>query len=755
MRIISGLLYSVALCLLSSNYQVAAQIEGDGTLPVNSDVIKNGSNFQINGGSTRGNNLFHSFKKFNVPSGGEAFFNNANSIENIFTRVTGNSISNIDGIIKANGSANLFLINPNGIIFGDNAKLDIGGSFIGTSASSINFADETSFNAVAPQEKALLTINVPVGLQFGQNSQPITVNSQTQLEVKPGNTLALIGGDIDIKGGILKSPQGNIELGSVDAGIVNINSSGLIFGYENISSFKDISLQQNLIDASGFGGGSIHLQGRNIVANNGSQIIIQNFGFKKAGDITVNASESVQLWGTNPDNTVNTSLINETFGKGNGGDIAISTKRLEVQDGGLVEARTYSDAKGGNIDIESKESLRVKGFSQFNPGSANGINAATFDRGNAGDITVSTAKLSIEDGANLTSVTLGSGNGGDVIVNASTLELIGYSLIANKPSLLSASTTNAGNAGDLKINTSKLKISGGANINTSTLASGDGGDIIINASDFVKVDGFLEQFGFSIRSNINSSATVLPKQVRQLLNLPSLPSGASGDVTIKTPNLSITNGAEVSVTNQGTGDAGRLYINADFLKLNRQSSLAAATAGGEGGNILLETRDLRLRNNSTITATARGLGNGGNIEINTDTLVALENSDITANAEDNFGGKVVINAQGVFGIKERKKLTPQSDITASSELGASFNGAVQLNTPGIAPNSAVVDLPMNTIEPSNQITAKCTAQQGNNFTITGKGGLPENPTMKLTRMTLWTDLRVSPVNTRGINNRKQ
>ncbi len=710
MRIISGLLYSVALCLLTSNYRVAAQIETDGTLSVNSDVIKNGINFKINGGTVRGNNLFHSFKQFNILTGGEAFFNNASNIKNIFTRVTGNSISNIDGIIKANGSANLFLINPNGIVFGNNARLNIGGSFIGTSASSINFADDTSFNAATPQEKPLLTISVPAGLQFGQNSQPIIVNSQAQLEVKPGNTLALIGGDIKIDGGILKSPQGNIELGSVDAGIVDINfperTPGFTLNYENIQFFKDIQLQQALIDASGFSGNYIQLQGRNITVNDGARVLIQNFGFQKAGDIKINATESLQVWGISPDKTVNTSLINQTFA-GDGGDITVSSKRLEVQDGAIIETRTYGTGKSGNLNIRSHESVQVKGVSQFNPSFVSGINAATFAQGNTGDVVLSTANLSIEDGANVSSLTLGTGNGGDVIVNASTLELIGYSLIANKPSLLSASSVNAGNAGSLKINTSKLNISGGANANASTLANGDGGNIIINASESIKIDGSFEQFGFPIRSNINSSATVLPEQVRLLLNLPSLPSGVSGDVTIHTPNLSITNGGQVSVTNQGVGDAGRLYINANFLKLDRQSSLAAATAVGKGGNILLETRDLQLRNNSTITATARGSGNGGNIEINTDTLLALENSDITANAEDNFGGKVIINAQGVFGIQERKELTSFSDITASSGLGASFNGVVQLNTPGIDPNSAVVDLPMNAIDPSNQISAGC------------------------------------------------
>ena len=184
MRIISTLVYSAALILFTSNYRVTAQIEVDNSLPVNSNAIKNGINFKINGGTMRGKNLFHSFKRFNIPNGGEAFFDNADSVENIFTRVTGNSISNIDGMLKTNGSANLFLMNPNGIIFGKNSRLDIGGSFISTTADNINFADGTFFNSLNLQEKPLLTISVPTGLQFGKNTQAITINSQSQLEVK-------------------------------------------------------------------------------------------------------------------------------------------------------------------------------------------------------------------------------------------------------------------------------------------------------------------------------------------------------------------------------------------------------------------------------------------------------------------------------------------------------------------------------------------------------------------------------------------
>ena len=159
---LSGLVSS----LLTSVFILPAlsQVTSDGT--TNTTVRPSGNNFDILNGIQKGNNLFHSFTEFSIPTGGSATFNNSTNVVNIINRVTGGNISNIDGLIKANGNANLFLINPSGIVFGENAALNIGGSFLGTTAESILFEDGFEFSAVNPQNEPLLTVSVPLGLQM-------------------------------------------------------------------------------------------------------------------------------------------------------------------------------------------------------------------------------------------------------------------------------------------------------------------------------------------------------------------------------------------------------------------------------------------------------------------------------------------------------------------------------------------------------------------------------------------------------------
>ncbi len=815
-------------CFLTST-PVIAQIIPDDTLPVNSVVTPQDNTSNITEGTRSGSNLFHSFEQFSIPTNGVAYFNNGLDIQNIISRVTGSSISNIDGLIKANGTASLFLINPNGFVFGPNASLNIGGSFLGSTASSLNFADGTQFSATAPQATPLLTISVPLGLQFGRNPgairvqgtqqnltlpeqifSPFKLGSFTGLSVQPGKTLAFVGGSITLQGGILTAEEGRIELGSVENGIVGINptSSGWTLGYQGAQNFQNIQMsQQALVNASGAGGGSIQLQGAGITLTDGSVVLIQNQGIRPSGSINVNAFKFLELNGTSPDGTIPTGLVNETLG-GDGGDIGISTKSFLIGNGAQVLARTYSNAKGGNLTVNASDFTQLIGSSSGFPqvpsnivtatyGSGNGgnlklstgsliiqggaeivtatysaarggdltVNASEFTQllgylpgsfqfgapqfpsailtatsssGNGGNLTLSTGSLTAKDGGAVGSLANGSGTGGDVIINANnSVEIVGVVPNVFSPSILQAQTFSSGDAGRLTINTPKLVVRDGGGVSTSTLTSGKAGNLDINASDFVEVSGTAPDT--VTPSFIISSGNKVNESLQRIYKLPPVPSGPSGNVTIKTPQLKIANGGLVSVRNYGTGRAGTLEVTANSVRIER-AGITASTAGGEGGNITLNIQDsLLVRDNSQISAEASGTGNGGNITVGTSILAALKNSNITANAFEGRGGNIQIRTQGLF-------RSPNSDITASSQLG--INGTVEINTPDVDLSSGLVKLPAELVDASNQIAQSCPGGVGpraSKFVITGRGGLPENPNEMLNNFeTVWTDERLIP-----------
>ncbi|WP_292768313.1 S-layer family protein [Nostoc sp. NOS(2021)] len=732
-----------------------AQVTPDGTL--NTNVSQTGNNFTITNGNRVGNNLFHSFSQFSVPTNGSAFFNNASDIQNIFSRVTGGSVSQIDGLIRANGSANLFLLNPSGIIFGANAQLNIGGSFIGTTANSIKFADGIEFSAINSQATPLLSINVPIGLQLGSNPASITVQgtghslsnpgglalvtqnpSATELRVQPGKTLALVGGNLDLNGATLTAKQGQVELGSVSgAGLVSLipTAQGYTLKYENGQSFGDIQLAgRSLLDISGVNAGSVQIRGRHIQFSDGSLVLARNFGNLPGGDIRLQATEGIDLIGTTADGTIPSGVRSEALGIGASGNISVITPRLTLKQGGLLYSSTFGAAPSGNIHIDAT-AIELSGFPPTNPTSVTAINTATLGTGNAGDVFVNGNSLLISGGASLSSVTFGSGSSGKVTIHNKNTTVMGenpFGLYSN----ISITTFATGNTKDLILDTANLKILDGGTVGSSAFFIGNGGNVSINATESIAISGSSR----NNKSSINSSSVRLNSQLRQFFSLPDILTANAGNVSVITPNLTLTDGGTVSVTSQGSGNGGSLNITANTIRLDRQGSIQAQTESGNGGNINLQVgKLLLLRHHSAIAATAGGNGDGGNININAPIIAGLENSDIIANAIKGRGGNIQITTQGIFGLKLRNQLTPDSDITASSQFGLS--GTVQVNTIGVDPNSGLVELPANVTDPSQQIATGCSNTNGSSFVATGRGGVPQNPLQQVTSDRTWDDVR--------------
>ncbi|BAY99576.1 filamentous hemagglutinin family outer membrane protein [Tolypothrix tenuis PCC 7101] len=747
---------TICICAVDNN-SVHAQVTPDNTLGTD---VTGSSNYSITNGTRVGNNLFHSFREFALPTGSSASFENATDIQNIFSRVTGGQVSNIDGLISAKGSANLFLLNPSGIIFGPNASLNIGGSFVATTANSIKFADGSEFSAVDPATKPLLTMNVPIGLQMGQNSQGITVENlghriksgiftpldrtqnPTGLQVKAGNTLALIGNGVNFSGGIVATDGGgHLEVGSISDGQVGINANvtGWVGDYSTVRQFQDIHLaQQSLLDASG-NSGSIQLQGRNINLTDGSAILIQNFGALASEGIKIRAMESLNLIGNLTDGSIGSAIQTDNLGTAQAGDITISAGQLSIQNGGLISTRMFTAASGGNITANVAGLIDIGGFAPSNPIRLSSITTTTVNSANAGNVTVSTDNLRLLNGAGLSSTTIGFGQAGTVRVNAADLiEIAGNNSIILSASALTSTTLGPGNANNTFVNTSRLVVRDGGFLGSSTVATGSSGSVIINASEFVDIQG--RGAGSITPSRIVSTAETLDPITQAFFGLPPIPTGNAGSLIINTPSLTITDGAYITVRNDGPGISGDLQINANSIFLDTQGNITASTASGNGGNIKLNLQNyLLMRQHSLMSGTAGGNGNGGNININSPIIFGLENSDITANAVQGKGGNINISTQGIIGLEYSSQLTPENDITASSEFGV--NGIVQVNTVGVDPNSGLVELPVNFTDSSQQIASGCNANAGSSFVATGRGGRPQNPNQEVRSDRTWSDIR--------------
>ncbi|MHC0061818.1 two-partner secretion domain-containing protein [Nostoc sp. UIC 10890] len=739
-----------------------AQITPDGTL--NTTVSQSGNNFTITNGDRVGNNLFHSFSQFSVPTNGSAFFNNASDVQNIFSRATGGNVSYIDGLIQANGSANLFLLNPSGIIFGANAQLNIGGSFIGTTANSIKFADGVEFSAINSPATPLLSINVPVGLQMGSNPASITVQgtghslsnpgglplvtqnpSLTELRIQPGKTLALVGGNLELKGATLTAKQGQVELGSVSgAGLVSLlpTLQGYTLGYEDGQNFGDIQLaERSLLDISGVNAGSVQIRGRHIQFTDGSLVLARNFGNLPGGDIRLQATEAIDLIGRTADGAIPSGVRTEAVGVAASGNISVITPRLTLQQGGGLNSNSVGVAPSGNIHIDAT-AIEMSGFSPINPNSVSTLSTSVYGSGNAGDISIKANSLLVSNGASLISATFGRGSSGKVAIRTNHTTVMGQSP-AGQYSNISSTTFATGNAKTLTLDTAKLQILDGGAVATTTFFAGNGGDISINATESIEISGRSR----NNNSSINSSTTRLIPILRQRFGLPDILTANAGSVSITTPNLTVTDGGTVSVTSQGSGNGGSLNITANTIRLDRQGSIQAQTESGDGGNIALQVgKLLLLRDNSAIAATAGGNGDGGNININAPIIAGLENSDIFANAVQGRGGNIQITTQGIFGLQFRPQLSPENDITASSQFGVS--GTVQVNTIGVDPNSGLVELPANVTDSSQQIATGCAGSEGSRFVATGRGGMPQNPNQEARsdvydglRLRTWSDIR--------------
>ena len=867
-----------------------AQIIPDNTLGPESsrtvpDTINNIPSDRITGGATRGVNLFHSLREFNIREGRGAYFENPKGISNIFTRVTGPNSSNILGTLGVLGNGNLFLINPKGIIFGPNARLDLRGSFIGSTADSIVFNNGFEFSSTNPQTSPLLTVNIPVGLRFRDNAGaivnqstalgkvnlpasavPIPISDRVGLAVEPGQTLALIGGDIQLPGGNLTASGGQILLGSAASpGLVNFamtagEKGNLTLNYDNLQNFGNIQIADGtLINTSGIGGGRVELKGGNVALSgariyaltlgnidgrgidisaqnlrvqNGTQFSTLTLGDGAGGNINLRAADSVEMSGLGVDGyqqvvikylvsgtadpfdplfvlfnasagagsggniTIDTGrlLFNNgvvgsgiTFGGGRGGNliirantfemvgsginngtakestgaggsISVDVNRLIMRDGSLLGTTSYSSGPSGNINIKAAESVELSNTGPRTVVSTGISTLSIGSNGRAGNINVDTKRLTLSDGSAFTlgtGVLIGrflfsqeGGPAGNLTVRASeSVEISGISQVLTSgiqnASALTSGTLSSSRGGDIRIDTPSLTVRDGGIVSTSSLGSGDVGNITVNA-DRISVSG---------SGNNGLFVSTIDASVGKIFGTNPNATANAGSLNLNADRLIVRDGATVTVQATGTGRAGNINIVANSIALDNKASIDGTTVSGTGANINLQARDIQLRRNSQITTDA-GTSDGGNININSNILVALpqENSDITANARTAGGGRVNINVPNVFGFTAASReqvrnrlgisdaefaalqvsptsLLNSSDIAAISQSGGpALQGAVTFSSVGVNPVQGLVQLQQNVVNPAALIAANpCIQGADNEFTVTGRGGVPPSP----------------------------
>ena len=699
-------------CLISSS-PLSAQIIPDDSLDTEANTENNVT--EITGGTQSDSNLFHSFTEFSVETGSTASFNNGVDISNIIGRVTGSNASNIDGLIRANGDANLILINPNGITLGSNARLDIGGSFLGSTANSIVFEDGTVFNADL-NTPPLLTITAPVGLQLGQNSAGIqvsgTADTNSGLEVATGNTFALVGNEITFDGGVVTAESGRIELGSVGLGQVSITeiAAGWQLGYEGVTQFAELQLlgRSALLNPNMSANltGGIQVQGSSITLDQ-SQITAQTLADSPGGDITVNASGNLTLTGV-AELGENSSQISNNVAQGasgDGGSIEITTGKLNIDPQSFIDNSIFGTGSAGDIGITATEiNINGAGFLEFQqkyqvdalegnlqPGSRiTGIFAGTATTGTAGNIEIETDSLNLTDGAIIFTPVFTAGNGGNINITATNID-VNASAIQNGGGIDSTDTASLGN---INLNSENLIVADGGTVINLTFGDVPGGNINVNADSIAL-------------SNTPDESVV----GTGLITNTTLGSGDGGNLSVNANNISLEDaviasnsgailadgtvistgglGGDINIQASGSIEASGIIFDADNPQLSVGAGAGIGTStysASDGGNLTIDTNKLVIRDGATFSSSSFGAGDGGQLVINATDSVELVG--LTTETGLNQGG-----------------LFASSGDIFSSELAATgASGNISITTPNLtAQDGALIDVQSENIGDAGSI----------------------------------------------------
>ena len=670
---------------------------------------------QSNMGKQAGNNLFFSFGTFNVYTGESATFTGPGNIQNIISRVTGGEASTIDGLLRCTiDGANLFLLNPSGVMFGPNAQLDVSGSFHVSTADYLKFADGSVFYSNL-NANSVLSVAAPEAFGFvSSNPAPISLD-QTVLQVQNGNTISIVAGNITLVNdpnaptyynpdgsngptyNMLSAPGGRINVvGVASPGEVNLNdldvnsfarlgdisfSNGANVAVSNsdysipagtvVIRGGQISFSGSAIDASGTPGGLIDIKGQSLHMDN-SVFTMTNYG------------NSDQLGAACQINVANEFLMTDASfiassgsGQGRAGDILINASIIKLGDDtpgtgpyaafgiyGDIVSTAASSGQGGNISISANNLTVQNGFY---------ISADSLDVGNAGNVTVKVNSLQCLNQGYIGSNAFASGNGGTIEITAQDVLFSAKNeaavLNSSLPTGITAQTFATANGGKIELNVDDLKILDGGKISTILYGSGQGSDLVIKAKD-ITVSGFTTDPSGYFLSSIDARVVGLAA------------TGTGGNIDITSNNLAVNNYGAIRTAlfpdqNGGApGNAGNITINAGNIAIGSRGQIYADSFRGTGnsGDIFIKANDLQIFGAGNLppsplgieftglsTTTNAGLGGTINLSLSGNLLLA-DKGGINANTQGTGpGGAIDIAAANI-------------DLSGNSTISAASSG---------------------------------------------------------------------------------
>jgi filamentous hemagglutinin family protein len=657
-----------------------AQITPDGTLGAERSVVTPSE--RIEGGATRGVNLFHSFREFNVGELQRVYFANPAGISNILTRVTGSTRSEIRGLLGVDGGANLFLLNPNGILFGPNARLDIRGSFVASTASSFRFGDGSEFSSTDPQAPPLLMVSLVPGLQYGARAIG-DIQNEASLAVAPGQSLTLFGNTVTSRGSLV-APGGTVQVlgdrvGLFGNALVDVSSptgggTVLIGG-----DFQGKGTVPNATET--FVGANAVIKADAIAAGNGGKVIVWGDRLTRFfGSISAQGGASSGNGGlvevSGKESLVYSGQVNTGAAFGTIGTLLLDPTDIEVNSGSLNfflnTVDQFSDANfpGSTINVFAINSatsnvvLQATNNITFNA-TINMVNFGVGLTAQAGNnIFVNQPITTRGGGITLITDDLTSGfpsGNGSIFVNSQinareanlSLKAGGDIIAANGVPFGSSAFTPSGNTGNVMINAGgRLVLPEGADILTFDSTTGNKGNLIIAAKS-IEISGISSTTGKQ-GGLFTSSGT-----------------GNSGNILINTERLSISNGAAIDAGTDGVGNAGSITIYARAIEIDGTenngfvSGIRSQSYGsGAAGNMTVEARQVLLRNGATFSTTATGAGDAGELVLRKVDSLTLQNQAQVISASKGTGdaGKLVIEANSV--------VASGQSIIASTALGS-------------------------------------------------------------------------------------